>query len=89
MSTPVNPAGLDQLIMAAGKAASRFIENKGFPFAIWDGPDGFGAVLREHLDAAKVPNKTLPEMFTARDFVNRAKQAKRMRIVSRKRRGAA
>lgn len=70
-----DPAGLDELLLAAGKGVTRFLEGLvssklGRPVNIWDGPDGLGAVLKEHIDAAGVPNKRLPELLTPRLVVN-------------------
>jgi hypothetical protein len=66
-----DPAGLDQLLLAAAKGLTRFAERVagdklGRPVTIWDGKDGLGAVLDEHLRAAGVPNKRLPELLTPR-----------------------
>jgi hypothetical protein len=68
---PPDPAGLDQLLLAAGKGVARWLEgvvsNKlQTPFNIWDGANGLGAVLDEHLKAANVPNRRLPELLTPR-----------------------
>lgn len=70
-----DPAGLDKLLLAAGKGVARFLEaaiesKLGRPVPLWDGPDGLGAVLDEHLKAAGVPNKRLPELLTPRAVVN-------------------
>ena len=66
-----DPAGLDQLLLAAAKGVTRFAERVageklGRPVNIWDGADGLGAVLGEHLTAAGIPNKRLPELLTPR-----------------------
>ena len=66
-----DPAGLDQLLLAAAKGVTRFAERfagekLGRPVNIWDGADGLGAVLDEHIKAAGVPNKRLPELLTPR-----------------------
>jgi len=70
-----DPAGLDKLLLAAGKGVARYLEGLceqrfGRPVNFWDGPDGLGAVLDEHLKAAGVPNKRLPELLTPRAMVN-------------------
>lgn len=66
-----DPAGLDKLLLAAGKGIARYCEaaiqrNFGQSVQLWDGNDGLGAVLEEHLKAAGVPNKRLPEIVTPR-----------------------
>jgi len=66
-----DPAGLDQLLLAAAKGVTRFAERfagekLGRPVNIWDGADGLGAVLGEHIAAAGVPNKRLPDLMTPR-----------------------
>jgi hypothetical protein len=66
-----DPAGLDKLLLAAGKGVARFVEAAvqrkfGTQVNIWDGADGLGAILDEHLKAAGVPNKRLPELLTPR-----------------------
>ena len=66
-----DPAGLDKLLLAAGKGVARYLENMaqvklGQPLNLWDGKDGLGAVLEEHLQAAGVPNKRLSELLTPR-----------------------
>ena len=72
-----DPAGLDQLLMAAGKGVTRFLEGVasaklGRPVQLWDGPDGLGAILQEHIEAAGVPNQRLPELLTPRAVLQRA-----------------
>src|SRR5258708_5104098 len=69
-----DPAGLDQLLLAAGKGCARYLESLasrqlGRPGNFWDGAEGLGAVLTEHLKAAGVPNKRLPELLTPRAVV--------------------
>ena len=66
-----DPAGLDKLLLAAGKGIARYLENMaqvklGQPLNLWDGKDGLGAVMEEHLQAAGVPNKRLSELLTPR-----------------------
>jgi predicted component of type VI protein secretion system len=66
-----DPAGLDKLLLAAGKGIARYLEKMaqvklGQPLNLWDGKDGLGAVLEEHLQAAGVPNKRLSELLTPR-----------------------
>ena len=68
-------AGLDKLLLAAGKGVARFLEGAAqqrfrVPLNLWDGPDGLGAVLDEHLKAAGVPNKRLPELLTPRAVID-------------------
>ncbi len=70
-----DPAGLDQLLMAAAKGGSRYFERLvsqqlGRKVNLWDGPDGLGAVLEEHMKAAGVPNKRLPDLLTPRLVVS-------------------
>jgi hypothetical protein len=69
-----DPAGLDKLLLAAGKGVARFLESltlqkTGYTVELWDGADGLGAVLEEHLKAAGVPNKRLPEIVTPRAVI--------------------
>lgn len=83
-----DPAGLDQLLLAAGKGVARYLEaavgaKLGRRVNLWDGPDGLGAVLEEHLKAAGVPNKRLPELLTPRAVVA-AIGPKRKTIVRRR-----
>lgn len=89
-----DPAGLDQLLLAAAKGLTRFAEKVasdklGRPVAIWDGTDGLGAVLGEHIAAAGIPNKRLPELVTPRlvtdAFLVEFKNARRARTRSRRR----
>ncbi len=77
-----DPAGLDKLLLAAGKGVTRYLEGLagqklGRPVNFWDGPDGLGAVLGEHLKAAGVPNKRLPELLTPRLVLEKAIPRKR------------
>jgi len=77
-----DPAGLDKLLLAAGKGVTRYLEGLclqklGRPVNLWDGPDGLGAVLGEHLKAAGVPNKRLPDLLTPRLVVNQLAPRKR------------
>lgn len=82
-------AGLDKMLMAAGKGVARFLEGAarqrfGVPLNLWDGPDGLGAVLDEHLKTAGVPNKRLPELVTPRsivDFTTRKRTRRNRRAV--------
>jgi len=67
----VDPAGLDNLLLAAGKGCARFLEHAigqklGRPVSFWDGPDGLGAFLSEEIKAAGIPNARLPELLTPR-----------------------
>jgi hypothetical protein len=66
-----DPAGLDKLILSAGKATARFVEGLiqqkiGQSVQLWDGKDGLGAVMEEQVRAAGIPNKRLPELVTPR-----------------------
>ncbi len=75
-----DPAGLDSLLMATGQGIARWLEGAtqaktGIPVTIWDGKDGLGAILREHLDAAGVPNKRLPELVTPRSVLTAVNNA--------------
>ena len=68
-----DPAGLDQLLLAAAKGVTRFAERVageklGRPVSLWDGADGLGAVLGEHIAAAGIPNKRLPELVSPRSI---------------------
>lgn len=74
-------AGLDQVLMAAGKGVARFLESAaqkrfGVPLNLWDGPDGLGAVLQEHLDAAGVPNRRALDLLTPRSVLKFATRKK-------------
>lgn len=77
----IDPAGLDQLLLAAAKGITRFAESalasKGMPVQIWDGKDGLGAVLGEHIAKVGVPNERLPQLLTPRLVVNSLKPPKR------------
>lgn len=80
-----DPAGLDKLLLAAGKGIARYLEQLagaklGRPVQLWDGVDGLGAVLEEHLKAAGVPNKRLPELLTPRLVVNQMTGRKHRRV---------
>lgn len=80
-----DPAGLDKLLLAAGRGVTRFLEAAverriGRPVNLWDGPDGLGAVLQEELQAAGVPNKRLPELLTPRAVVQELVPRKKRRI---------
>ena len=89
-----DPAGLDKLLLAAGEGVARFLEGLcqeklGRPVNLWDGPDGLGAVLDEHLKAAGVPNKRLPELLTPRTvagamFNDWSNQGRRIKIVRKR-----
>lgn len=66
-----DPAGLDKLLLAAGKGCARFLEGLaekklGTRVNLWDGVDGLGAVLEESLKSAGVPNKRLNDLVTPR-----------------------
>lgn len=66
-----DPAGLDKLLLAAGKGCALFVEQLigrkfGTRVNLWDGADGLGAILEEQLKAAGVPNKRLPDLLTPR-----------------------
>lgn len=79
-----DPAGLDQLLLAAAKGCARFLEaaakeKAGLPLNLWDGKDGLGAVLEEHLAAVGVPNKRLPELLTVREVVNQVRNIRQPR----------
>lgn len=70
-----DPAGLDNVILAAGQGVTRWLESLiasklGRPVNLWDGPNGLGAVLREHIEAAGVPNKRFPELVTPRSVLS-------------------
>jgi hypothetical protein len=77
-SVPVDdPAGLDKLLLAAGKGCARFFESLaerklGMRVNVWDGADGLGAILEESLKSAGVPNKRLPDLLTPRLVIERA-----------------
>ena len=78
-----DPAGLDKLLLAAGKGVARYLENLaqvklGQPLNLWDGKDGLGAVLEEHLQAAGVPNKRLSELLTPRRVLQNVVPKKRV-----------
>lgn len=77
--TPVDDsAGLDRVFLALGKGVTRYLEavvqkHTGRTVNVWDGVNGLGAVLEEHLKAAGVPNKRLPELLTARAVIDQAR----------------
>ena len=78
-----DPAGLDKLLLAAGKGIARYLESLaetklGRKVELWDGKDGLGKVLQEHLQAAGIPNKRLPELVTPRAVVNQFVPRKRV-----------
>lgn len=80
-----DPAGLDKLLLAAGKGIARYLERiaevkLGTPVKLWDGQDGLGTVLEEHLKAAGVPNKRLPELLTPRLVLQSAGVTPKKRI---------
>jgi hypothetical protein len=57
--------------LAAGKGCARYLEGLvqakfGRTINVWDGFDGLGTILEEHIKAAGVPNKRLPELVTPR-----------------------
>jgi len=86
----VDPAGLDKLLLAAAKGVTRFAEQiaeskLGKRIDIWEGKDGLGQVLQEHLEAAGIPNKRLPELVTPRAVVNQFadRSRERKRILKR------
>ena len=77
-----DPAGLDRLLLAAGKGCALFIEQLigrkfGTRVNLWDGADGLGAILEEQLAAAGVPNKRLPDLFTPRLVLQQAVRKRR------------
>ncbi len=70
-----DPAGLDEVFLAAGKGVARFLETAarqrlGMNIQLWDGADGLGAVLAEHLKDVGVPNKRAVELLTPRAVLN-------------------
>ncbi len=90
LAVPEDPAGLDKVLLAAGKGVTRFLESViekklGRPVNFWDGQDGLGAVLEEQFRGMNVPNKRLPELVTPRSvlqqagFVKRKRQARRIK----------
>ena len=78
-----DPAGLDRLVMAAGEGLARWGEGlaarHGIKVEIWDGPNGLGAVLGEHIERAGVPNKRLAELVTPRAIVESLAAPKKRR----------
>jgi len=86
-----DPAGLDKLLLAAAKGCARFLEaaaleKAGLRVNLWDGADGLGVVLEEHLQAAGVPNKRLPDLVTPRAVLQHCgmvRKARPMRRVKR------
>ena len=83
----MNPAGLDQLLLAAAKGLTRYAERAaaqklGTSVNIWDGDNGLGAVMAEHLQAAGVPNLTLPQIVTPRAVVTAFKRPRRKKRVA-------
>lgn len=86
MAVPVeDPAGLDKLLLAAGKGCARFLESLaekklGAKVNLWDGVDGLGAILEESLKSAGVPNKRLPDLLTPRLALTQARVIKRRHV---------
>jgi hypothetical protein len=87
--TPSDPAGLDKLLLAAGKGCARFLEGVisrklGSPVNFWDGADGLGAILEEQLQNAGVPNKRFGELLRPRLVLDKTGVLpKKKRIVRR------
>lgn len=80
-----DPAGLDKLLLAAGKGVARYLEGLaqqklGRPVSLWDGKDGLGAVLEEHLKSAGVPNKRLPELISPRLVLEKAGAIRKRKV---------
>ncbi len=77
MPAPVkDPAGLDQLLLAAGKGVARYVEGlaarHGVNVNLWDGNDGLGAVLAESFENAGVPNQRFADLVSPRSIAQRA-----------------
>ncbi len=83
--TSPDPAGLDKLILAAGEGVARWAEgvlaSRGVTVNIWDGRNGLGAVLGEHIEAAGIPNKRAHELLTPRAVVEMMAPKKRKRAI--------
>ncbi len=83
-----DPAGLDQIILSACQGCARYLEGAvsaklGRPVSIWDGVDGLGAVLQEHIAAAGVPNKRFFDVLTPRAIVREISPRRQRRKVAR------
>jgi len=83
-----DPAGLDKLLLAAGKGVARFLESAlerktGTKVNLWDGQDGLGMILEEQLQQAGVPNKRLPELLTPRSVLQQTGVLGKKRTVRR------
>lgn len=77
MPVPVkDPAGLDQLLLAAGKGIARFVEGRAASYGVkvdlWDGATGLGAVLGEALQDAGVPNQRFADLVSPRSIAEHA-----------------
>jgi hypothetical protein len=67
-----DPAGLDKLLLALGKAAHDFVQAKaaqrGVKFDLWNGKDGLAKTLEALIKAHKIPNKRFAELVTPRSI---------------------
>ena len=86
-AAPIDPAGLDQVLLRAAKGVARFAEQRltmaGLPISIWDGNDGLGKVLEETIAGAKVPNLRFQQLVTPRSVARRCGILPRLRKVIR------
>lgn len=86
MTAQRDPAGLDELLLAAGRGVTRFAEfhlsaKLGRPVQLWEGKDGLGAMLKEEIERAGVPNKRLPDLLTPRAVIG---TVRKKRVVRRR-----
>jgi len=74
---PEDPAGLDKLLLAAGKGlhdlARGVASSKGFTIPeFWGGENGLEAVLRQAIAERGIPNKRLPDLVNPRTLAENA-----------------
>ena len=86
----VDPAGLDKVLLAAGKAAHDFVMGKAARFGIrldwWSGENGLEAVIQDAIREHEIPNKRFPELVSPRSIAERAgvvKPKKQKRRIAR------
>ena len=73
---PEDPAGLDKVLLAAGKAAHDFVVAKAARFGIhldwWNGKNGLQAVIQDAIREHEIPNKRFPELVSPRSLAEKA-----------------
>lgn len=67
-----DPAGLDRLILAVGKAAHDLVAAKaakmGVALNVWDGENGLQGVIQDVIREKRIPNKRLPDLVSPRSI---------------------